>query len=55
MTSLGIILIVIGTIANVLGIGGSAKLELEGLGVVLSAGAGVVLIVLGVIFLGAGI
>jgi len=52
----GIILLIIGIIAFVLGIGGSAKVRIGSLGgLIVSGGAGLILIVLGVLFLSWGI
>jgi hypothetical protein len=52
----GWILIVIGIIFAVLGIGGSVKLQMKGLGgIIISGMAGVILIIAGVLFLSAGI
>ncbi len=52
----GLLLVIIGIIFAVLGIGGSAKLQMKGLGgIVISGVAGVILIIVGVLFLSAGI
>jgi len=50
-----LIALIIGAICLVFDIGGSAKLELESIGVVLVASAGVVLIALGIFFMYLGI
>jgi hypothetical protein len=51
----GLIALITGIICLVFDIGGSAKLELESIGVVLVASAGVVLIALGIFFMYLGI
>jgi hypothetical protein len=50
----GALLIVIGFLFALFGIGGTAKLNMGKLGV-LSGSSGIILIVVGVLFLGAGI
>ncbi len=56
MYQFGWILIVIGLLFTVLGIGGSAVLKMKSLGgIVITAGGGIVLIIVGVIFMGSGL
>lgn len=47
----GIVLIIIGVIFAVLGIGGSAKANIQGIGVVVAGGAGLILIIVGSLLL----
>jgi hypothetical protein len=56
MTGIGLLLIVIGIIFAVLGIGGSAKMRSGSLGgIIISAGAGVILIIVGALMVGYGL
>ena len=55
MTGMGWVVIVIGILFAVLGISGSAKMKDGGLGIVVSASAGVILIIVGAFMVGAGI
>lgn len=54
MAGLGLILVVMGALFALFGVGGKAKFDMGDLGK-LSGSGGIVLIVVGVVFLGAGI
>ena len=51
----GLLLLILGIIFTLFGFGGSAKIDSEEMGVVVTAGSGIILIILGILFLSSGI